>query len=241
MIRMRWPRQVLGLPTGAVLAPVLLALILVLSRWVPQPSEASRKLLGSKSVLERASLIEEDERPIEFWLEELHNPEAHFRQRAAAELEKAVGKQAAVIPALVGALMDKDPGVRQFAACALERLERADPAVRHALVMKLGDGSRLVRIQAALDLKKLGAGDRRVVAALADAVKDTDADVRRLAIQALGRQGAAAKSALAALRAALTDREEAVRHEAANVLEKLDRPADANAEASEPRKTPDPG
>jgi hypothetical protein len=44
---------------------------------------------------------------------------------------------------------------------------------------------------------------------------------------------------MAALRAALTDREEAVRHEAANVLEKLDRPA--NAEASEPRKTPDPG
>src|SRR5947209_3459409 len=64
------------------------------------------------------------------WVRALQDPDARLRQRAARTLGNAGAADPAVVPALAGALRDRDAGVRAEAALALMKI---GPAAREAI------------------------------------------------------------------------------------------------------------
>ena len=113
------------------------------------------------------------------------------------------GEYRDIVPPLLEALADADPGVRQLAAATLMAVGRdAVPPLVDALKSK----DRDTRANAAYVLGHLGEAAREALPALAKALKDDDKEVRRRAAYALhsivSRQQAAAAQAAQAAAAA---------------------------------------
>jgi HEAT repeat protein len=95
---------------------------------------------------------------VERWIQGLHDPDARVRKRAVFKLGNVGPRDAAVFPAVVGALKDRDAGVRCEAILAVvkfgkegrEALPALDRARRH-------DPSAEVRSYAARAVEKLRA------------------------------------------------------------------------------------
>src|SRR5579871_3384331 len=58
-------------------------------------------------------------KPVNYWLEAVRGPDARQRKTAVFKLGNVGPGEAAVVPALLGALRDRDAGVRREAIVAL--------------------------------------------------------------------------------------------------------------------------
>jgi HEAT repeat protein len=95
-------------------------------------------------------------KPVQEWMQALQDPNARTRKKAATKLGNAGAVDSTVIPALIGALKDRDAGVRAEAVLALLRIgpaaREAFPALRE---MARTDKDARVRAYAAKALEKL--------------------------------------------------------------------------------------
>ncbi|HEY1343170.1 MAG TPA: HEAT repeat domain-containing protein [Bryobacteraceae bacterium] len=95
-------------------------------------------------------------KPVQEWRQALQDPNPKTRKKAATKLGNAGAVDSTVIPALVGALQDRDAGVRAEAVLALLRIgpaaREAFPALRE---MARTDKDARVRAYAAKALEKL--------------------------------------------------------------------------------------
>ena len=75
-------------------------------------------------------------KPVGYWVEALGAPDSRARRKAAFKLGNAGASEPAVVPALIGALKDRDAGVRGEAVLALLKIgpaaQEAVPALREA-------------------------------------------------------------------------------------------------------------
>jgi HEAT repeat protein len=73
-------------------------------------------------------------RPVSYWLEQLHDRDAKARRKAVVALGHVGAADPAAIPAVIGAMKDKDPGVRREAIVALlnARAQESIPALTEA-------------------------------------------------------------------------------------------------------------
>jgi HEAT repeat protein len=95
-------------------------------------------------------------KPVGYWVRALQDPDARLRQKAAAKLGNVGPADAAVLPALLGALEDRDPGVRCEAMRALVKFgPEAGEAVPILTAMRQRDRDARVRAHAAQALRKL--------------------------------------------------------------------------------------
>ena len=71
-------------------------------------------------------------KPVRYWIEALQNPDVHLRKKAAFKLGNVGSSDADALPALIGALKDRDAVVRCEAILALVKF---GPQARKALPM----------------------------------------------------------------------------------------------------------
>src|SRR2546425_1041708 len=70
---------------------------------------------------------------VSHWIEALKSPDARLRKKAATKLGNAATIDAAAVPALVGAVKDRDAGVRAEAIVSLLRVGDDTPQTVAAL------------------------------------------------------------------------------------------------------------
>jgi uncharacterized protein (TIGR03067 family) len=131
-------------------------------------------------------------------------------QTAATTVLQTGAFDADVVPALIGALDDKQPAVRRLAARALGRVGPPAKEAVPALCGSLKDAEAPVRQAAVAALVRLGPAAQAAVPALILALKDADPEVRGLAGTALKSVGPPAKEALPDLIADLKDKDRTV-------------------------------
>jgi HEAT repeat protein len=94
------------------------------------------------------------------WANALRDPDRRVRKKAAFTLGNIGPSDAAVLPALIGALKDADPGVRREAILALLKYGPDVEQAVHALSeVHEKDRDSKVRAYAAKALEKLQAGN----------------------------------------------------------------------------------
>ena len=94
-------------------------------------------------------------KPIEHWVQALASAVAKDRKRAADVLGNVGAADPAVVPALAGALKDRDRGVRAAAATALLKIGPAAAEARPALEAARQDPEPQVRANVARALERL--------------------------------------------------------------------------------------
>jgi HEAT repeat protein len=95
-------------------------------------------------------------RPVSYWIEALKDASFVLRVTAARALAGAGPEEAAaVVPALIGALQDREAGVRDAAAEALGTFGPAARAALPGLLKRLADENPFVRASAADALDKI--------------------------------------------------------------------------------------
>jgi HEAT repeat protein len=95
-------------------------------------------------------------KPVAYWLEALHGPDAKLRKTAAFKLGNVGPADAAVVPVLTAALKDRDAGVRREAILALMKCGvEAREAIPALTELQQHDRDAQVRIYAAKALRKL--------------------------------------------------------------------------------------
>jgi HEAT repeat protein len=151
---------------------------------------------------------------------QLRDPNPVNRRAAIDFLEMLEDAAAPAVPALVGALSDRDVFVRWSAARTLGRINaEAGAAAVPALARSLADPDLDVRLTAAATLEAYGSAARGAVPALTASVAKGDPDVRRAAMYALQAVGAeAGRAATPNLMAALRHDDPRVRRTAAETL-----------------------
>jgi HEAT repeat protein len=130
-----------------------------------------------------------------YWMRQLKQRDAAFRQEAVGRLAEVKEKDAEIVNAFKERLNDDDVRVRHMAAHALGDVAATDKTVIPRLMESLGDRGRLVRLEIVQALGRHGAGIPGVVESLMSALQDQDMYIILAAIQALGRLGAEAKPA----------------------------------------------
>jgi HEAT repeat protein len=97
-------------------------------------------------------------KPVEHWVQALHDPNVRVRQQAAQVLGNVGSSDPAVVPALAGAVKDPEPSVRSAAVLSLLRIgpdaRGALPTLREAQ----NDKDPKVRSQAAKALARIQGG-----------------------------------------------------------------------------------
>src|SRR5438067_6313867 len=95
-------------------------------------------------------------KPVGYWLEALHGPDAKLRKTAVFKLGNVGPADAAVVPALTTALKDRDAGVRREAILALMKCGvDAREAIPTLTELQQHDRDAHVRVYAAKALRKL--------------------------------------------------------------------------------------
>ena len=85
-------------------------------------------------------------KPVSDWVETLRHPDARERRKAAEVLGNVGAADPAVVPALAGAVKDRDPVVRGEAVLALLKI---GPAAREAApALREAEGDRDPRVRA---------------------------------------------------------------------------------------------
>jgi HEAT repeat protein len=94
-------------------------------------------------------------KPVADWVEALQNPDARQRKKAAEVLGNVGAADPAVVPALAGAVKDRDPAVRGEAVLALLKIGPAAREAAPALREAQKDRDPRVRANAARALEKV--------------------------------------------------------------------------------------
>lgn len=135
-----------------------------------------------------------------------HDPKPSVRQNAAFILGR--WRDLRVVPPLIAAVQDEDPGVRMRAVEALGVWKHMPETVQ-AVIPALGDADEAVRSQAARALGLMQ--DVDAVPALLEALNDTSVAVRAKTAEALGVLAQPA-AIMALLRALIEDDDSGVRY-----------------------------
>jgi HEAT repeat protein len=98
-------------------------------------------------------------KPVEHWLQALHEPDAKVRKRAADVLGNVGAVDPAVVPALAVAVQDRDRNVREAAAVALLKMGPAARDATAALSTASRDSDPRVRTVAVRALEGLKASN----------------------------------------------------------------------------------
>lgn len=136
---------------------------------------------------------EAKERPLTELIDDLGDPVAGVRLRAATALQKAGAK---ALPALIAALKDDDPRFRAAVLDVLGRIGADAGEAVPAVVEQLKGADPAVRTAAAAALGKIGPAAKAGVPALVESLKDRGWAGRRIAVEAVGRIGADAAAAV---------------------------------------------
>jgi HEAT repeat protein len=96
-------------------------------------------------------------KPIEHWVQSLQAPDAKLRKRAADVMGNVGAADPAVVPALAGALKDRDRSVREAAALALLKIGPSARDAAPALEAAQHDPEPNVRTFAARALDRIRA------------------------------------------------------------------------------------
>jgi HEAT repeat protein len=94
---------------------------------------------------------------LDHWVQVAQSADARMRKRALLKLGNAGASDPAVVPALIAALRDRDPGVRAEAALALLKIGPAAREAVPALTAAQKDRDARVRTFAARALEKVQA------------------------------------------------------------------------------------
>ena len=132
--------------------------------------------------------------------------------------------EAALVPAYVKALDDKDWRVRLNAAYAFGRMGTVAKAALPALIKALSDKNSFVGGHAARAIGNIGVVAKAAVPALIKALSDENFAVRLYTATALGKMGTAAKAAIPALKEALKDEKGYVRYAAKQAIKLITAP-----------------
>src|SRR5262249_44323840 len=98
-------------------------------------------------------------KPVAHWLDELEAPDPRARKKAVVALGHVGKADPAAVPALAGAVKDRDAGVRAAAVLALLNLGPDAREAVPALSEARNDSDAKVRAYAAKALAKVGGGD----------------------------------------------------------------------------------
>jgi HEAT repeat protein len=142
----------------------------------------TRWLFAAMALLVAAPALAQSERGLAEWQRDLQNPSADVRARAAQAL--AAFDQRAV-PALTGALGDREYLVRVSAAAALMKI--GPRPVVPSMIAALRRNEAPIRANAAVVLGAFGPAAKSATPALNRALADANPRVRELAGEALGR------------------------------------------------------
>lgn len=180
------------------------------------------------------------DKPLEYWVAALRNPNPAVRAEAVEAIAEASPRTTKTVDLLLNALAtESDSSLHPVFAHALGQLgEAAAPAVPR-LAELLRDDHREIREAAAAALGNIGSAASAAVPALARALDDCCHDVRAGAAEALGRIGPAASDAVPALIEALDDPISWVRLQSAEALVSI-RPRSRDAAAAFTRALRDP-
>jgi HEAT repeat protein len=96
-------------------------------------------------------------RPVSYWLEKVHDRDARERKKAVVALGHVGAADSAAIPAVVGAVKDKDAVVRRQAVLALLNANVRDAVP--ALTEAQNDSDPQVRAYAAKALERIQGGE----------------------------------------------------------------------------------
>ncbi len=156
-------------------------------------------------------------KPIQDWIEALHNPNVNIRRKAARNLNHYDPHAHSLVPALFDTLKDPDPEVRRLGARALGRLgdetdlapllqwtRDKDPAVRAAALIALGTLISQSRGEC-YPRNRISPVPEAALSSLIAALGDSEMTIRLAAIESLGWIGPDAAAAAPALRAVLRD------------------------------------
>ena len=95
-------------------------------------------------------------KPVSYWVQALHNPDAHLRKKAAFKLGNVGATDKTALPALVEALNDSDARVRSEAIRALVKFgPGGNEAISALAKVQQQDGDAQVRTEAAKAVEKL--------------------------------------------------------------------------------------
>ena len=144
------------------------------------------------------------------------------RLARAAALVRLTGQPAEGMPALLGALGDKDVDTRRTAIQRIGELGRQGREAEASVLRCLADPSAEVRSAAAQALVRIESSSPPAVAALTRLLRDPEAEVRANACLALASLGPTAASALPALQALRQDPEARVVAFATGAIERIE-------------------
>ena len=97
-------------------------------------------------------------RPVSYWLDEANKPDAKSRRKAIRELGHVGTADPSAIPAVAGALKDRDVEVRREAALALLNLGPAAAEAESALTEAMRDPDKTVREYVGKALERVRGG-----------------------------------------------------------------------------------
>lgn len=161
-------------------------------------------LLGSSTACAREERYHD--RPLEYWVQALHDSNPQIRAEAIEAVAEAAPRSSRTVNILLDALSSEaDSSLHPVFANALGQLRGvAAPAVPR-LIALLSDSHIEIREAAAEALGNIGAPAVAAVPALSATLRDCCHDVRAAAADALGRMGPSASAAVPALSASLSD------------------------------------
>jgi HEAT repeat protein len=99
-------------------------------------------------------------KPVDYWVQAMHDPEAKLRKKAAFKLGNVGPADPAALPALLDGLKDEDASVRSEVILALMKFGAdAREAIPALTTMQQKDRDKQVRSYAGKALAKLQSGD----------------------------------------------------------------------------------
>jgi HEAT repeat protein len=108
---------------------------------------------------EKKEPLKSHDKPVSYWVEELKKPNPKARKKAVVALGHVGAADSAAIPALIGALKDRDVRVRAEAVLALLNIGQDASDAIPALLDAQHDPDATVRSHAAKALERIRGGN----------------------------------------------------------------------------------
>jgi hypothetical protein len=189
----------------------------------PSISRQNRALDPRISDISRQELRD---RPVDYWISLLRDPEPAVRHNAAIVIMRAGPEAEILVPTLIESMLNRGKGdgeallARQAATYALGHAGTSQAV--EALVSALEDEHWMIREAGAAALGLAGPRADAAVPALIKALRDPVDSVRESAAEALGAIGTKAQAALPVLKQLNEHQSESVRQAVRNAIKKIE-------------------